>query len=220
MLPRQRPQVSDDAPVETELQTGLHAVFDRRETLVLELDTGLGQRAGRQARERRGLAPHVERVPERLPRGSPIGCRRCRTTPGRKAAVALQIELVGVDLEGVARVARHDRPPAPVDALDRRAKPRDVDRNGMGRRRRRTLPHSVDERVRRHRPAVAEHQGGQNRTRLLAAQPDRPGVTDDLDRSEHPKIHRNPLPPSPAVAVCIECGKATTWPVEPTLNGC
>jgi len=137
-----------------------------------------------------------------------------KATPGRKAAVALQIELVGVDLEGVARVARHDRPPAPVDALDRRAKPRDVDRNGMGRRRRRTLPHSVDERVRGHRPAVAEHQGGQNRTRLLAAQPDRPGVTDDLDRSEHPKIHRNPLPPSPAVAVCIECGKATTWPVD------
>ena len=148
-----------------------------------------------------GLAPHVERVPERLPRGSPIGCRRCRTTPRRKAAVALQIELVGVDLERVARVARHDRPPAPVDALDRRAKPRDVDRNGMAP----PSPEDAPTQRRRARPWTPSGRGGASGRPEPHAPSRRPAGP--ARRHRRPRSVRAPEnPPQPLAAVA--CGRS------------
>ena len=173
-------------------ESRVDAVVENGEALFLEIEPGLDQRARGETLERR-RAPDVERVSQGRPGARPVVSAECVAAPRRGGAEDLQVELFGVDLERVAASPCDDALTASVGCGNGAAQARDVDRDGVACRRWWEFPDRMHEGVPRDRASPVKHQRGHDRPGVLPAEPHRPSVADDLDRPEHPKLHRNPF---------------------------
>src|SRR5439155_1246313 len=110
-----------------------------------------------------------------------------------QAAHAVCIEEIGVDDEAVAAVGSGDR--VVTVTRERLAQFRDVDVDGLSRRRRgRDTPELVDQPLPGYELVRVQEQNGQHDPLLHPAQGKRATVLEYLQRPENPKLHKCVLP--------------------------
>ena len=169
-----------------EREVRLDALLDGDEPELFEpRDLGLGERLVEEVRERRP-SPEPERLAERALGCSGIPARERRATLGRETDEPMDVHALGLDLEDIARGARHDGFRA-----ERLSKLGDVHldcvRSGLGRV---AGPEALDELVDRDDPSGLEREHGEERAGLLPAERDRVSVLQHLQRPEELELDR------------------------------
>ncbi len=163
-----------------EREVGLDALLDGDKPELFEPgDLGLGERLVEEVRERRP-SPEPERLAECALGRSRIARPRAQSDPRREADEPVDVHALGLDLEDIARGARHDGLRA-----ERLAKLGDVDldcvRSGLGRV---AGPEALDELIDRDDPSGLEREHGEERAGLLPAERDWVSVRQRLQGPE------------------------------------
>ena len=167
-----------------EREVRLDPLLQRDEPELVEPgDLGLGEGLVEEVRERRP-SPERECLAERTLGRTRIAARERRATLGREADEPMDVHALGLELEDIARSARHDGFRA-----ERLAKLGHVDldgvRGGLGRVAR---PEALDELVDRDDPSGLEREHGEERAGLLPAERDWVSVLQRLQRPEEPEL--------------------------------
>ena len=185
--------------VPAEPQIRVDSALDAREPQVVETRRLVPRERARREVGQRIAPPQVERAGEEHAREPGVRARERLPPVGQQQLEAGRVELAVLELEPVARRARHE-------AAGRKRTPnlRDVQAQDACRRRRRVaVPDRLRQSVDGGRPARPQDERGQRRTRTLRAQLDRRAVDDHLELAEHPDFHlratdsRCPCPGAP-----------------------
>jgi hypothetical protein len=182
VLGHERLELPDELGMTARLQVGVHAVLERGEPQALEAgDLRSREVLVREVCERRP-APHRERLAQ--PSRRALRGRFARL--GNDPLEARPVELVRLDAQQVAGLARDESPLAELFA-----QARDVDLNAFRRRARRLFrPKLVDQP--RHRDDLVRVQEEDRQQRPLLPRPEvqRVPLLDHLQRAEEPEFHR------------------------------
>ncbi len=188
----QRFELPDELGVPAERHFGLDPFLERRQAQLLEPGPlAPGERRGRELRERRP-APEPERLPQAVRRRLRPPFRQRRAPLGHETLEAVEVEVVGPELEYVA-----GRPCAQQSLRQHSAKLRHIPLNHLRRRRRNLLaPELVDQRLERERVVRVQEEQGEQRALSSSCERYRAAVLSCLKGSEDPELH----PPSASKA--------------------
>jgi hypothetical protein len=182
VLGHERLELPDELGVTARLQVGVHTVLERGEPQALESgDLRSREVLVREVCERRPT-PHRERLAK--PSRRALRGRFARL--GNDLLEARAVELVRLDAQQVARLARDESPLAEL-----LAQARDVDLDALGRRARRPLrPQVIDQPRSRDDLVRMQQQDREQRALLSRPEVQRAPVLDHLQRAKEPEFHR------------------------------
>ena len=129
--------------------------------------------------------------------GGRVAARHRPARPLDQRLEAVQVELVGRQLEHVAGRPRHQPAAVRCRRPEQLPQPRDVDLDDLGGGgRRRLAPEAVDQPVGRDDLVAVQEQERQQGALLGAAQGERPPIGARLQRSKDQELHCRPRPPA------------------------
>ncbi len=171
----------------SERQVGLDPVLERREAQLLESHDGrLGERLVREVGKSRA-APEAQRLAKSACCAPGITRRRSSSGVRDESLEAVQIQLVGLELDDVAGRTRRDGV-GPEHLAQIRDVALEHDLHGP---RRLLPPELVDDAVGCHHLVCVQEKKCEHRALLRAAEGKRPSALPRLERSENSEVHRS-----------------------------
>ncbi len=196
-------------PAEREI--GVDAVLERRQALLLETrDLVLGERLVGEVGQRRA-APEGERRSQALRGGARVAALLCGAALGRQPLEAVDVELIGAQLERVTAAASDERALA-----ERLPQPRDVDLHRLRRGFRLALaPELVDDAIDRDDLAAMNEQDREHRALPGATERHLSPFGKYVKRAKNADLHASPtanLPPSGQAFTSLQPRSAVRLP--------
>ena len=192
MLADQDLELLDHLGVAAERELRLDQLLQRRAPQVIQAsDLREGKRLVGEVRQRIP-APQRQRLLERSDGRVGAVAGKLGAAPGEEPLEAVRVELLGIERQLVAALARDDRAvaAASVRARQRLAQTRDVHLQRLGRAGGRMLPpQRVDQAVRGERLVGVEQQQREQRARLGPRKREAAAVVEDLERAEDAEVH-------------------------------
>jgi len=185
--------------VAAEPELRIDQLLERGEAKLFETgDLALGEALVRGVGERRA-APERQRTFERGGGAVRVAGGELIAAGGHEVLESVGVEVLALDRQLVAALARHDRARAGVvvtpSRRERLSQSRDLDVQELGGRGRRPLaPQLVDQPVRGERLVGVQQQQGEQRSLPAPAERNRPALVEDLERTEDVEVHEGWVP--------------------------